>query len=63
MICRVCPKCGGEWFSADTNPWPCAYCGAQLDNRHDRPLPLEEKIIEIMEGRKSDVSSELHRQQ
>ena len=38
MICRVCPRCGGEWFSADTSPRPCAYCGKVLDGRHDRIL-------------------------
>lgn len=35
MICRICPRCGGEWFSADTGPWVCAYCGARVDDRHN----------------------------
>lgn len=62
MICRVCPKCGGEWLSADTNSWPCAYCGAQLDSRHDGYLPIGEKKTEITEGMESNVGGKLHRQ-
>lgn len=46
MICRKCPKCGGEWFTADTFPRPCAYCGAMLDERHDRPL-LDKTLREV----------------
>lgn len=43
MICRRCPVCGGEWFSADTGPWDCAYCGEQLDRRHDVAMVYEKK--------------------
>lgn len=39
-IGRKCPRCGGEWYSADTGSWRCEYCGAELDDRHDKPLNL-----------------------
>lgn len=41
MVCRKCPRCGGEWYTADTGPRPCAYCGAMLDKRHDKALEKE----------------------
>lgn len=59
MICRKCPKCGGEWYTAATDPWPCAYCGATLDERHDRPQ--DKRMIDVTEGRENDVGSELFR--
>ena len=43
MICRKCPRCGGEWYSANTRSWKCEYCGAVLDNRHNKPLELERR--------------------
>ncbi len=38
MICRKCPRCGGEWYSAATGPWSCEYCGTELDKRHEKPI-------------------------
>jgi len=47
MICRRCPVCGGEWYSAYTGPWPCAYCGAIMQDGHNEPLPEIELEIEL----------------
>ena len=38
MICRKCPRCGGEWYSAATGSWECEYCGTELDRRHEKPI-------------------------
>jgi len=38
MIRRQCPKCKSDWYSANTAPWVCGKCGAELDNRHNKPL-------------------------
>lgn len=42
MIRRQCPNCGKDWYSAVTSPWKCEGCGAELDDRHNKPL-LEER--------------------
>jgi len=52
MIRRQCPNCGKDWYSAVTSPWKCEGCGAELDDRHNKPL---------LEGRERDVGSELFR--
>ena len=31
MVKRECPKCGAEWYSADTfTVWICDVCGAEV---------------------------------
>lgn len=38
MMCRKCPNCGSEWYSADTRPWPCEKCFTMLTAEHEIPL-------------------------
>ena len=38
MIRRQCPGCGASWYSAVEGPWICGKCGAELDDRHNKPL-------------------------
>lgn len=52
MIRRQCPQCGKDWYSAVTSPWKCGGCGAELDDRHNKPL---------LEGRERDVGNEFFR--
>jgi ribosomal protein L37AE/L43A len=56
MIRRQCPGCGASWYSAVEGPWECEGCGAELDDRHQKPL-LEERRGE------NAGSIELHRQE
>ena len=42
MIRRQYPKCGKGWYSADTRPWRRESCGAELDDRNNKP-PLERR--------------------
>lgn len=62
MICRKCPRCGGEWFSADTGPWSCEYCGARLDDRHNKDAEGGEsmrKLIFAFIGKKAELKAHL----
>ncbi len=41
MTRRRCPKCGQDWYSAQSRgPWTCDNCGAEI--REGNELPLNE---------------------
>lgn len=49
MICRQCPQCKMVWYSAATSPWKCGQCGAELDDRHNKPVERGENIENLVE--------------
>lgn len=50
MICRQCPACDENWFSARTTPWLCEKCGTELTDEHNRPLicKLDERELSLL---------------
>ena len=38
MICRQCPACDTNWYSARTTPWLCEKCGTELTDEHNKRL-------------------------
>ena len=43
MICRQCPACDENWFSARTTPWLCEKCGTELTDEHNKNLVAQQK--------------------
>ena len=43
MIRRVCPECGTDRYSADTEPWLCDGCGMGLGLEHETILKIKRK--------------------